>query len=623
MAYGIDDTIQQKVDAYRGNPGALQQRYAQNKELIDLLALQKLKTEKDAAARDMQMQMQQKPQTIAQQYEAELAGRTKQEMLKGVAGVMQNRQAKQQKNLQRVAQAGLPGAAARPAPKQMMAQGGIVGFASGGTPQEKLDEISRIRARTDIGEAEKERLIEEIAPTQVDPNKRSGISGGFLGSGKRTKIRSTTGGPTKATAEDPLDQVILDATTQGMTGTTEGSILGGGGTSSQRAPEQPQNIDSTLRQNMIPPAAPPAGDDTPPPGPKGPEVKPPTLLDSGLGQVASPTARTQFLDSAGYAVKMSDAASTEKTRAGIEGLMDTDAKGMRDDAFDYAMDKLGMSDDRIAKETARQQALANLDARQLDPKKLKQEQLSAFLRNTAKSGSFAGGSAGLANLRAQQELAERNRLLGRQAGEREFEGLQQDIKVKAFNSAEKAFEVANTNIRQGVSSMQAFNATEIGMLNDNAKSRLSADTANMEAEDRDARRILDAAISNASQGVKVAVANLEAETADRKMQLMAELDKLKIEQLDRTGAERNLAAVAKFMGEVRAKYEKIYQDRIGMLPPGTDQATVQKLRDEMNAAIVISLKDLRDRAKQIESRITGTYGDSTGQFQQGSMTVSP
>ena len=31
MAYGIDDTIQQKVDAYRGNPGALQRRYTQNR----------------------------------------------------------------------------------------------------------------------------------------------------------------------------------------------------------------------------------------------------------------------------------------------------------------------------------------------------------------------------------------------------------------------------------------------------------------------------------------------------------------------------------------------------------------------------------------------------------------
>ena len=125
MAYGIDDTIQQKVDAYRGNPAALQRRYAQNRQLIDLLALQKLKSEKDAAARDMQMKMQQQPQTIAQQYEAELAGRTKNEMLTGVAGVMQQRQAQQQRNMQQMAN--------RPQPVKPMAQGGIVGLAAGGT----------------------------------------------------------------------------------------------------------------------------------------------------------------------------------------------------------------------------------------------------------------------------------------------------------------------------------------------------------------------------------------------------------------------------------------------------------------------------------------------------------
>ena len=47
----IDQEIQRKVDAYRSNPQALQQRYAQNQQFIDLLALQKLKSEKDAAGR--------------------------------------------------------------------------------------------------------------------------------------------------------------------------------------------------------------------------------------------------------------------------------------------------------------------------------------------------------------------------------------------------------------------------------------------------------------------------------------------------------------------------------------------------------------------------------------------
>ena len=107
MAYGIDEVVQDKVDAYRSNPAALQKRHAVSKELIDLLALQKITAEKDAAARNMQMSMEQQPGTIAQQLEQKAVGQTKNEMLQGVAGVMKTNQAKQQANMQRVASAGL------------------------------------------------------------------------------------------------------------------------------------------------------------------------------------------------------------------------------------------------------------------------------------------------------------------------------------------------------------------------------------------------------------------------------------------------------------------------------------------------------------------------------------
>ena len=121
---GIDQQIQQKADAYRGNPQQLQQRYAQNKQLIDLLALQKLKSEKEAAARDMAMQMQQQPSTIKQQLESEMVQRTKDDMAKQLGGIMQKKQADQQK---RASQMGI---ATNAAPNmQQMASGGIVGFA--------------------------------------------------------------------------------------------------------------------------------------------------------------------------------------------------------------------------------------------------------------------------------------------------------------------------------------------------------------------------------------------------------------------------------------------------------------------------------------------------------------
>jgi hypothetical protein len=66
---GIDKLIEQKANAYRENPQALQKRYSQNQELMDLLAMQKLKSEKETAARDMALKADQTPGTIAEQYE--------------------------------------------------------------------------------------------------------------------------------------------------------------------------------------------------------------------------------------------------------------------------------------------------------------------------------------------------------------------------------------------------------------------------------------------------------------------------------------------------------------------------------------------------------------------------
>jgi hypothetical protein len=158
MSYGIDELIERKTDAYRGNPAALQRRHMQNKELIDLLALQKLKSEKDAAARDMQMKMQQQPGTIAEQMEAEMVGRTRDEMLQGVAGVMRNNQARQQQNMQRVASQGVASQPRRN--MQNMAQGGIVGFANGG--QTTFDKIEAIRADDSIDNVTKYQKIQAL-----------------------------------------------------------------------------------------------------------------------------------------------------------------------------------------------------------------------------------------------------------------------------------------------------------------------------------------------------------------------------------------------------------------------------------------------------------------------------
>ena len=137
MMGGIDTQIQQRVDSYRDNPQALMQRYQQQQELIDLLAMQKLKSEKEEAARQMQMQMPQPPQTIKEQREAELNQLSQQEIAQTL-GVSMPPQGQPQQGAPQQARPpqGAPqqgGIAGLPTPPMKgMASGGIVSFARGG-----------------------------------------------------------------------------------------------------------------------------------------------------------------------------------------------------------------------------------------------------------------------------------------------------------------------------------------------------------------------------------------------------------------------------------------------------------------------------------------------------------
>jgi len=132
---------------------------------------------------------------------------------------------------------------------------------------------------------------------------------------------------------------------------------------------------------------------------------------------------------------------------------------------------------------------------------------------------------------------------------------------------------------------------------------LQADTANMEAEDRDAKRILDAQIANASNETKVAVANLEASISDRRTTLQNQLDRAKEGRLERKDVDELLNQVAKYAADVRAKYQKVYQDAISALPFGEDNKKREaELKEEMNSAIVIALADLAERTKELEKR---------------------
>ena len=145
---GIDATVDRTMDAFRGREGQLNQRYNMSKNLIDLLALQKLKNEQDSKAREIQLSMQQDPATVKRQMEDEMLERSKQEVVKQTAGLLGQAQKQKQQNMQRQGQQPPVGI------ERMMAAGGPVKkFNVGGITQADIDAYrQKLRGRRSVAQ---------------------------------------------------------------------------------------------------------------------------------------------------------------------------------------------------------------------------------------------------------------------------------------------------------------------------------------------------------------------------------------------------------------------------------------------------------------------------------------
>ena len=67
-----------------------------SKDLLDVMATQKIAREKDAALKELQMAQQQNPNTIKDQLEQKVMGMTQNEMTNQTAGIMAQRQQQRQ-----------------------------------------------------------------------------------------------------------------------------------------------------------------------------------------------------------------------------------------------------------------------------------------------------------------------------------------------------------------------------------------------------------------------------------------------------------------------------------------------------------------------------------------------
>ena len=137
----LDSEIDSRKLALSGlNSQQLADRLRRSGGLLDALATQKLLSEKEAYKRDLAMQMEQSPKTIAQKNEELLKQQSQMDVAQGVAKVLQNRKRRSDANVKMLAgmdprklkamtKKGIPGA---PVQQRMnLAQGGIVGFQEG------------------------------------------------------------------------------------------------------------------------------------------------------------------------------------------------------------------------------------------------------------------------------------------------------------------------------------------------------------------------------------------------------------------------------------------------------------------------------------------------------------
>ncbi len=468
----IDQDIEQRVNAYRGNPQALQKRYAANQELLDLLALQRLKSEKDDAMRKVQMEMQQNPQTIKQQKERELLEMTKQDLTNQTAGIMQNTQKRQQKNMQRVAkqgaaapqqvqqlQSGLGALAKRQqqqapqqAPMRRMAAGGIVAFAEGG----EITQADIDAYRRGGGQARRNRakLTDEQIRAILERAQGPDTSGYEMVQTRRGLRRKPM-----ALAPVDTDAPVETAEFEEKDETTEVMQLDGPAMQAEVTGEEVVDAPADETQAEVTTVE-------EPPKPQG-------IMD--LLQ-AQPKLEAPKVDMAGAG----GGANALLSKAGLGSISDPEAA--RPKARDESATFLGR-DDKRNKMNQYLEELKAMDVRQQDPKKMRDEQISAFLRGTAGGGSFgqtmAGGSGAMASERQRQEKSERDRLLSRIGIDQTAMTMDADLAKQALSDGRSAYEQSMAHQRTAAQVMSQMRGQDLQVAIADANREFEANANNV------------------------------------------------------------------------------------------------------------------------------------------------
>jgi hypothetical protein len=592
---GLGEQVQRKKEAYQSNPQALQQQYQQSQQLVDLLALQQLKSEKEAAARNMQMQMQQNPATIAQQREQEVLGMIKQEqgrklgdVAQRTAGTLGQINKRTQQNMQRAAKQGLPsiGGPQRPpanAPQRpaMMAGGGIVAFQEGGVVSEE-----------EIDEYLKNNPLEEYLPRKVIASKIRGQRRQELSLSERAE-EATKRRTTPTTTTPAATSVAKPAAS--VTSVDRSGILGG--TPNLQNVLQ-QQID---RQDAERKAAQQAIADR-------------RATEEAQRPYGTALAQTLMKGPADRQIDFSDPQfQVEKDTAAqdkLMGLLEESYKTPEqiEQARVAASEEVDLATGRTEgiESLKRQEAeLAAFDRQYSDPKKLKaQARMAGML--SAGAGPLARFGAGMFNTERQQEKALREALLGRQ------ELARKRIDFTRLTGAEQI--AAADRIRaEALADRRAVMTAYAGL-----------STAEQNRVEQETNRRVNIALGNqkANSSAEASYISMLSSLAQAEQSLIAIAE---ARQQLRTEKAEAVAALA----ESDPRYENV-QRILASAEPDSDEyveaialANEIRVKAENDLARIAKTADSETIFDQLEEMIRGRASSSGVSSPQGAATITP
>jgi hypothetical protein len=593
-----------------GNPEALQQMYQQKQQLIDLLALQKIKSEKEAAARDMTLKMAQQsgqPQTIAQQREQQVLDMTKQEMVQQQAGNLGHQQQEQQQNLQQVLkgmsqgaqqppqqgtpgvpQQSAPGIAALPTqglmPPKAMAGGGIVafdegGFAKGSDAADWEEEWKRRQAELeDPNRAQTwvERNIVDRKQQSYDQAKRRAAS--ELSKQYKPGINTPTTKAERAAYE--AKEAIIKNLAEGKYDPTGKPLVPtvGGKPATQVAPKAPV-----------------------------PETQTPAIAENPLQKVLDKNKLAPQQPRQAAPVLAPQATAEKAPAGGLQGIMEAAAtKQVGRDPVAEARAKreeataaLGYNPEEKAKFEANQKAMADYDKAQFDPEKLRSEQLTDFLLGGAGHSTMgmtlsSSGKAGVSR-RRQQEAMERARMGERQTKEEGLLELGRKAREEGFKVGEKSAENAETGMRQGLASGTAMVDADKQM-----------ETAGLDRASREYVARLNAQVQREANA-----AAKEGTLALKQQTLLANIDKAEETAVSTAKKAAPAYAIIKNIGAIEAMGGKL--DKTQLAQKQSAEADI----DKIETAIRYKFQDTRAMV------MSGNSAAGLGSLSTGGWKVTP